>query len=463
MKTRLKQYLENTTANTAIIFSLAAIPMLLVAGAAVDMVRANRTSAILQGAADAAALAGGVSGFNSKSQLETLVQDYLAANGAQGALASVDAIVVDQDKKSGVLSVRIDGKIQTSFMKLAGIGTLDIGASAEVMRGSQALEIALVLDNTDSMSFDGRITALKSSARELISEVFDNKDSDTYIKIGIVPFANYVNVGLDLRSESWMSVPADSSVPSEWCRNEYPDATKSNCRMEPSSYVQDGVTVNTTAEQCDWNYGTPKYVCSPSSNDTVWRGCVGSRNSPMDRNIGSAAVPYPGVMNEWCPQKITNLSDDKTMLLGKIDALSTTGNTYIPAGLLWGWNMLNPAAPLTAAKTTSAMKALKGRKAIVLMTDGQNTLVPAYPNHVGSPALPAVLADDILADICSNVKDDDIEIYTVAFMVDDAATKDMLVDCASDPSKSFDASDSAELSASFRKIAESLSAVRLTK
>jgi Flp pilus assembly protein TadG len=459
----IQSYFRSTAGNTAIIFSMAAVPLLLASGAAVDMVRANRTQAVLQGAADAAALGGGVSS-QSKKEIEKLVEDYFVANGAPEALDFVEKIEAKQDKMSGTFTVAIKGKINTSFMKLAGIQTLDIGATAEVMRGSQALEIVLVLDNTDSMNAEGRLDALKVSAKELVREIFKNKQSDTYIKLGIVPFANYVNVGMAARNESWMNVAAEQtfSSPAGECRDTYPQQRWDNC-VQNGSHMEsrDGVMVSVPDYTCDYVQGPMVKDCTPTSWTTQWHGCVGSRNSPMDTEIGTATVPYPGVMDDYCPVPMTDLSDDQSLLLGNIDAMTGTRNTYIPSGLLWGWNMLNEAEPLTSAKSAGDMSAMKGKKAIVLMTDGKNTMVPTYPKHEGAD--PAPLADSILAEICGNVKNDGIEIYTVAFKVDSSDAKNLLRKCASDGTKAFDAADSAELVASFREIAETLSAVRLSK
>jgi Flp pilus assembly protein TadG len=459
---RFKTFLRCNAGNTAMMFSLALVPLLLAVGSAVDMVRVNRTQAVLQGAADAAALAAGTSNL-SNSDLNDLVTTYMESNGAVAALDLVESIEAKQDKQSGTYSVAIKGKMNTSFMHLVGVNTMDLGATAEVTSGSQALELVLVLDNTDSMNAEGRLTALKASAKALVEEIYENQEPGVYIKIGIVPFANYVNVGLPSRNEPWMSVPANSSVTSATpqCSMTYPDQKWINCVPDTRVENRDGVLTTVPYDKCDYVPGPEVQVCGPVTTVTQWNGCVGSRNNPLDTEIGSSNVRYPGVMNEWCPNPITDLTDDKDEIDGKIDAMVATGNTYIPAGLLWGWNVLNDAEPFTQAKSTSEMASLKGTKAIILMTDGKNTMVPTYPAHANAD--PAPQADALLNDICDNVKNDGIQIYTVAFKVDSSDAKHMLRDCATDRSKAFDADDSGELLSSFREIAQKLAAIRLTK
>jgi hypothetical protein len=94
------------------------------------------------------------------------------------------------------------------------------------------------------------------------------------------------------------------------------------------------------------------------------------------------------------------------------------------------------------------------------MTDGENTVSPNYPDHRGSDV---AYSNQKLNDICSHAKADDIEIFTVSFMVPSETIKNLLLNCATDPDKYFDAANGAELSSAFRKIGESLSTVRLTQ
>lgn len=452
-------------------FSLAAIPIMLGVGAAVDMIRADNTRTILQAAADAAALAGATSGKTSETDLNKIVKDYLEGNGASDALSSVKKIKQSLDKKNRTFAVNIDGKLKTSFMFLAGITELDIGAKSEVNIGGNGLEVVLALDNTESMNYQGRMPALKTAAKSLVDTVLDaGSSSGAYVKIGIVPFSNYVNVGLSNRNKSWIDVPDDSSSTVPNCNTSYPDATKSNCRMETYTGYNDGVPQTYTTEVCDWNYGNPVTTCNGTyTYEFKWQGCVGSRVSPKDEKIGSTSTKYPGITKsywgyqEYCAKEITTLTDSKSDLNTAIDAMVGVGNTYIPPGVLWGWNMLDSAEPITGAKSKTWMKDNKGTKALVLMTDGANTLSPRTEDYKFHEGGDAAKANAVTEEVCKNAKKDGIIIYTVAFMVTDATAKNMLSGCASDSSKAFTADDATALNTAFRDIANSLMAIRLTK
>lgn len=457
-----KQFKSNCSGNTAIMFALALVPLLIGAGAAVDMVQTNQTLTVLQGAADAAAIAGGSSNLTKESDLQKIVEDYVIANHGVSALDSLDKIASKLDTKTRTLTVTITGKRKTSLMHLAGINTMDLQASSEVKLGGDGLEIALVLDNTGSMNSGGRLPALKSAAKLLIDEVLKSKDSGGYVRVGVVPFSDYVNIGTSRRGKSWLDVDDDKTVTGTACWDTWPDATKYNCRQEPD--ISDGINLGTTHEACDWNGGTKVEQCGTVTNTYKWYGCVGSRPEPLDEELGTLSTRYKGLVNYGCTGEIVELTDNKTKLNDTIDAMVATGETYIPAGLLWGWNMVDSEEPLTSAKSAADIKDMGGSKAIVLMTDGQNTLAPYSPNHWGGAgAADWAKGDAKMATLCDNIKNSGVVIFTVAFMVTDPAAKSLMGQCASDASKVYNADSAAALADAFKEVGQSLTAMRISK
>jgi Flp pilus assembly protein TadG len=456
-----KKFASDVRGNTAIMFALTVVPLVLAAGASVDWVRANRTQTVLQGAADAAAVAGSASGATSKPELMKIITDYVIANGAADAVNSITMLDYDLDQNSRTFSVTIKGNMKTALMGIAGISSLDVGAYSQVGLANEGMEVALVLDNTGSMNDSNRLPALKVAAKQLVDEVF-KASGNNYVKIGVVPFSEYVNVGIGNRNASWINVPADTSMTSNQCWDTYPNATKSNCRMETSTWSLDGVPQTSTYEVCDWNYGTAVQQCGPVTDSLTWNGCVGSRSVTTDTSIGDPSTKYPGVQNVNCPIELLSLTTDKVAINSKIDSMTGVGNTYIPSGLIWGWNILDPNDPFTEAKSASWMSTHGGTKAIVLMTDGDNTLTPAYPLHVGDGGN-AGIANSKVTQICDNIKGQNITVYTVSLMVTNPVSKAMLVNCATDGNKSFTADDPTALSEAFKRVAESLLALRFVK
>jgi hypothetical protein len=72
-------------------------------------------------------------------------------------------------------------------------------------------------------------------------------------------------------------------------------------------------------------------------------------------------------------------------------------------------------------------------------------------------------ANGYTLDICEEAKDLGIEVYTIAFDLDDEATKDMLKDCATDSSYYYDASDAEELKEAFDSIGRDLSDLAIAR
>ncbi len=394
---------KNTNGNISIMLGLAMVPVMLGAGAAIDFGRASYARTVLQGAADAAAIAGATSKDKSVAKLQAIVEEYLAANNAGQAVQYMTKIVQNTDSKTGTYNVIVEGSLPTSFMAVAGIKTIDVGVRSQVNIGTQTLEIALVLDNTGSMA-GSKIANLKTSAISLVDIVEKETSGNGDTKIAVVPFAEYVNVGTSVGSPSWLD--------------------------------------------------------SKGIGKATWGGCVGSRSKPNDLSLGAPSEKYPAVANVPCNVQVLPLTANMASVRSRINLMSATGSTYIPTGLLWGWNVLDNSAPFTEGLSKGQLKATKARRAIILMTDGENTISPSYPTHDGKDAS---VSNANLTALCNNVKGDDVEIFTVSFMVPSVTIKKILENCATSPVSYFDAANSTDLSKAFANIARDLSAVRLSQ
>lgn len=358
-------------------------------------------------------------------------------------------------KTPTTLSGRVDIELPMTFMQLFGFATLTFDAAATAEFGTDSVEIVLALDNTGSMS-GSKLDALKTSAHTLVDALVRAAPSPDKLRIGLVPFARYVNVGMGQRDAPWLDVAADYTQTTRACNDTYPDAIKSNCRIQTGTCYNDGTPYTCSWEQCDWTWGTPVNVCSDVTTSYSWSGCVASRPYPLNLQDGSYGTRIPARMGESCGAPLTPLTQDRDTVRSAIDAMFTGGETYIPGGLMWGWRLLTPGAPFTESQagTTPQLK-----RYLVLMTDGMNTASPTPSGHDGTDT---VLANQYTREACQATKAAGITIFTVAFDVTDNAIKDILSGCASNPGYFFDAANSSQLTASFEAIAKSVSALRLT-
>lgn len=440
-----KDFLSSNRGNVAIITGLSAIPLMLMVGAALDYMRANQSAAILQAAVDSAALAGKASANIDEKIVKQLVNDYLAQNGAGEITGSIDKVKIERPD-ADTFKVTTGGRIPTTLMKIAGINNMEIGASSEVTIGYGELEVALVLDNTGSMS-GAKLQTLKDSAHLMVDELFSDP-ANTGVKVALVPFSNYVNVGLSRRNEPWISVPKDYERHECWKEQ----INRRNCRPDTCTWNNDGNPVTYACEKCDGDW-IP--ICE--NIKYKWHGCVGSRDYPLNVKDVRPQAPYLGIIDASCSNEIMPLTVEKDRIDSEIGKMTAIGETYIPAGLMWGWNAVSSATPLTegAAETEPGMK-----KAIVLMTDGENTLYPTYPEHErGDKAL----ANTLSLELCKNIKAEGIKLFTVSFEVTDPVTEDMLRSCASGSSDYFNADNPVQLKAAFKDIAGALAQLRISR
>jgi von Willebrand factor type A domain len=228
------------------------------------------------------------------------------------------------------------------------------------------------------------------------------------VKVAVVPFSQYVNVGVENRAASWLKL---SDIPA----------------------------------------------------DQTWVGCVRSRLLGIDTIDGAPEKPYQILLqqtsllpNEFCPTPLTPLTADKSVVMTAVDAMVMSGQTYIPAGLMWGWNVLTHDAPFTEARAKGV------RKAMVLMTDGSNSRSHfAYGIHEGTD-IPAAVRT--MLTLCRNIKQAGIHVYTVAFdpPVAERAVVDQLKECASDSGSAFVADDSTAFIQAFGDITRQLQRLRLS-
>ncbi|MEO3998757.1 hypothetical protein [Mesorhizobium sp. CAU 1732] len=415
-----------------------------------------------------------------------MAEDIIAANRDPGRLrrATIASIETDADK----VDVTLDGEIPATFMSIAGYDRLLTSASAMAERAVMGnVEVALILDNTWSMSGKGasgvtKIDTLKTAARKLVNELLQTQDGA--VRMGLVPYADYVNVGTKYRNASWLDVPADVKAVTSTCTRK--TVTRENqCIRNAPSYpctkYSDGIPKASTCSGDCLERGTvtrEENVCEGGVTGKTWYGCVGSRMTGDNRlHDKNASIRYPGYLDtsQKCLNPLVTLTSDKAALLSAINGMIINiggyePNTYIPAGLTWGLNVLNPGEPFADAGAYDPANA-KPRKVAVLMTDGENTLrfnssdgkhaSLSNDEKTKSGQLKATNADTLA--ICTYMKQQGIEIFSVAFMVENATAKNMLEGCATDAQHYYDASDNESLLAAFAGIGQSLRVVRLAR
>lgn len=460
---RYSRFLSDRSGAAAVIFAIVLVPMALAVGAAVDYASAMRMRTTLTSSLDSAALSVAVAQSSGQTvNLANAALTQAVKKALQGALgpyaAGANVATTASIDGSGALAASASITVPTRLMGLVGIRTINVSASTRVSMPAGPVELAMVLDTTGSMA-GAKIAALQTAATNLTNTMFSIPNATSNVKIAVVPFTDYVNVGLADRNATWITGANDYTVP----------ATGS-CTTEPNMVCTGGyTTVNTTCtndgvsspcsyQTCNGYTQQGTYQSCPSSVTHTWYGCVGSRNYPTDAgansDVADSTNPVPALLDYSCATQLQRLTNSQSTVQTAINNLTANGETYIAPALLWGWRVLSPYTPYADGAAYNS----RTRKYIVLMTDGFNTHSPNYPDHEGTDT---TAANNLTAQTCAAIKAKGITIFSVAFQVSDPTIKTILQNCATSSTGYYDSASSADLQAAFQAIGNAITQVRI--
>ena len=468
---KINRFLRDRIASIAPILAVMAVPIILVAGAATDVTRHHNANEHVQMALDSAGLAAARHArLNMATPSDTLnaeiveiAQHYFDAELKNRDEFSMQTLTVTRNGPKLLLSVK--GELPTSFMRMTGKTTLEVDTQTEVTIGvPSSVEMALVLDMSDSMGSGGRLTALQAAATDLIDTLVDpNSDK---VKISIVPFGQYVNVGTSHRNESWIRVPSNRDEVQERCRTNE-EFLDQHCGWQeyPCPGRDGGALATCTRRKCServWRESFRNRICEDETIPWRWHGCVQSRRPPDNIRDSNYTNQIQGLLTtslNHCARPITPLTNNRDVLRREVRNLSARGDTHMPSGLTWGWRTLSNIAPFDEGKEMTTLQAEGGSKTLVLMSDGANSLVTANTGQhrkVNGSFVLQFGVDERTKDVCDNIKNAQIEIYTIAFDVNNSRTESLLQRCASSPAHAFVAENANELKDVFVTITESI-------
>jgi len=109
--------------------------------------------------------------------------------------------------------------VRTTITRLIGKTEMDVATSAMVKWKNDRLRVALVLDNTGSMSSAGKITALKTATANLLTTLRNAATTNGDVYVSITPFAVHVNADPANYTQTWIDwtqweAPPAGSMPS---------------------------------------------------------------------------------------------------------------------------------------------------------------------------------------------------------------------------------------------------------
>jgi Flp pilus assembly protein TadG len=485
-----------------------------------DVSRVFSSKQILQDSLDAATLYAARSTATTDADLQTVGSRGLAAN----ILNLQDATLVSATFRGADNSQRVvgtaQGTVDTTILGLMGTRTLTFNAVSEVVRANKNLEVALVLDTTNSMKGQN-IEDMKQAASDLIDIVVKDTQTPFYSKVALVPYSMAVNVGtyaaqvrgtINTTTKAITGATKANPVVITSSNHGYSTGDKvyitgvrGMTRLNDTGYTitkidsnrfylqgvdatsylygyyTSGGTIYCAEPKCQYyNFDNPYGTSTTFEVST----CVTERTganaytdvAPSTTLFG---LNYPSDANPCLANTITPLSSNKTTLKTSLGVLTAGGSTGGHIGVGWGWYMISPNFGYLwpAASRPAAYTAADLIKAVVIMTDGEYN----SPYCNGVIARDATTGSGAVADhescnapngstysqavkLCQGMKAAGVVVYVVGFqVVNTQAARDLVSGCATDSAHIYTPSNGTDLKTAFQSIGQDLSNLRISR
>ena len=505
--TLMRAWLRDRRGSITPAFAVMMLPLTMLAGFSIDLARAHEGRAKLQDAVDAAALALAHQPYGTPmATLRQQAQTWIAADLHDSDVVLPVGVNVTQSNGQLLLSANTTEPAMVSG--LVGLSQFNLAADSTVKWGLNHVEVALVLDNTGSMSANNKLPTLTSSAQTLVNTLLQQAGNDpNAVKISIVPFSMTVNVGSQYQNQPWMSgvMPAayGSDIFNTAGTNRFTlfsqlNKTWGGCvesRLTPYD-VQDTAPTAGTPGSLFVPYFAPDEPDTPNSGNGVfynnylsdalsgnptWQQRQGNvaKYTGAVRSGSNGSTGYAYGPNSGCAlAPIVRLTNNATTLTNEINQMVAIGDTNLAMGLQWGWLTLSPNAPFSDG---IAYNTPNTTKIIVFLTDGYNQTTAnndsdssyysgvgyIWQNRLGVTASANqtqrnTALDTRTATICNNIKADGIIVYTVRIDVS-GVSPTVLQNCASTPAQFYDVPNVPNLPAVFTQIAGQIGKLRLSQ
>jgi Flp pilus assembly protein TadG len=490
-----RRFLADPKGNIAVLFAFAAIPMFGIMGAALDYSMANMQRTALQAAADNTILMLSKMMPLSDDELKTKGWKIFQANVGSTPLQYGETNLNIASTANGKLTLQINTEypitIGSVMSKIFGTSPyMPVNVHSEVQWGNTRLRVALVLDNSGSMSSSNKIGALKTATKNLITTLSGVAKNPEDVYVSVIPFSKDVNIGTANAGGDYLDW-------TEW------DSNHGYCTTDPSKSQNRCGTCSISGENkksdcvaagvCSLTQYTGKNSCTShggtwtlgvwTSNWGVdrasWNGCIMDRgksaapgtNADYDQKVDAVdktkvETMFPVDDYSTCTQPMQGLTNNWSTLNTIVDNMQPNGSTNQPIGLVWGWQSLVGGGPLASIPMDSNYAY---SQVIILLSDGLNTQDRWYGN--GSSTSTSVdkrmyYSDSITSTVtgtCQNAKLANVLIYSVQVNTGGDPQSAVLKNCASDASKFFELKTSDGIISTFDQIGSALANIHISK
>lgn len=215
----LLKFLRDRRGNILPIFAITLVPLIVTTGGVVDYSRAYNQKSIVQDAMDSAALAAGKKiGLVSDDAVKAEANNFFNTN----VTGKVDSLPrLNTGIAASTITITTNLTVPTYFLGIIGLRQFDFPLTAKATLAMGTLEIAMVLDNSTSMTLpSSKISTLKTAAGDLATTLWGLGATSTKtdpVKIAVVPFGGAVNVG---SSATWIDKKGDGTYAGDAMKGE---------------------------------------------------------------------------------------------------------------------------------------------------------------------------------------------------------------------------------------------------
>jgi Flp pilus assembly protein TadG len=480
----LREFARDRRGNFAMLTAIALTGLTMAAGMAVDLSQAYHLKSGLRSALDAALTSTAYDITTGRIKVEDArasVEKFLRSNGNPAFAVQNEFMLGDLkvDRTARTIAATAYANVDLAF-PVFNMTDPRVSIDGAALYSDKQIEVAMMLDVTGSMKGQ-KIKDLKTAAENAVKEMLKNQDpKNPRVRVALVPYASSVNTG-ELSNTVFAESARGSDLP--------PLATDklfAKLRLAPNlpsfiDYTSIISDASETTETCATERKTRSGAADFSSDgpDTVRTDANGKKYYALvNRDDVVVSDKVDKSMNTCPDAKIIPLTADSDALLDSIDEFKANGYTAGAIAVQWTYYMLSPKwrAVIKDARLGSGPtdhNARKIAKVAILMTDGQfNTAFAGVASKFNAQDPKARSNAEA---ICTNMKADGIEVYTIGFDLDSrdmtpvqrAAAKAVLRNCASTDTSSakhyFETSTGDELNEAFQAIIRNQEKIALTK
>jgi hypothetical protein len=289
---RLRKFIRSDTGNYGMMFGVMMFPIIGATALAIDYTSFSRQRSAIQNCLDAAALAAAkfFATGAGEDELADYAQDFFEANlpnylDKDNIIFDFQILTREQLAEDGTsyqersIAVSADLDYHTYLARVLGHETLAADITSEVAMGNITVEIALVIDNSGSMSEKNKIASARDTSKALVDSIFDGAGASNKqdpVKFALVPFAASVNVGKSNKNAVWLDNKGWAPIHHEnldWDTYVHPSNIEAWDKQDKETHFVYREKIDGT-----WKWKTRFDIFDML--DVDWEGCVEMRTWP---------------------------------------------------------------------------------------------------------------------------------------------------------------------------------------